>query len=68
MKRLMDEKVYLFVPPYLGSGETWLLTLPSASVEGKSSLREAADEALAKTLGGSGKVRSMGFGMIKSKD
>lgn len=49
MNRLLDEKLYLFVPHCLGSGDTWFL--PSSSVEGKLSLREAADDALAKTFG-----------------
>jgi len=49
LSRLMDEKLYLIVPHLLGTGNDWFL--PSSTVEGKSSLREAVDEALVKTIG-----------------
>lgn len=49
LNRLLDEKLYLFLPHFLGPSDVWFL--PTSSVEGKSSMREAADDALAKTLG-----------------
>lgn len=49
VNRLLDEKLYLFVPHLLGSGSS--LLLPSSDVDGKSSLREAADDALARVFG-----------------
>jgi len=49
LHRLMDEKLYLMVPHFLGPGKDWFL--PSAAVEGKSSLREAVDEAISRTFG-----------------
>jgi len=49
--RLLDEKLYLVVPQFMGPEDIWFV--PSCPVEGKASLREAVDEALAKTFGGS---------------
>jgi len=49
LTRHLDEKLYLVVPHFLGSGKDWFL--PSASVDGKSSLREAVDEAISRTFG-----------------
>lgn len=48
--RLLGEKLYLIVPQFMGPEDVWFL--PSCPVEGKASLREAVDEALAKTFGG----------------
>ena len=50
VNRLLDEKLYLIVPNLLDPGNDWFL--PTASVEGKSSLQEAVNEALVKTFGG----------------
>jgi len=69
VNRLLDEKLYLIVPNLLDPGNDWFL--PTASVEGKSSLREAVNEALVKTFGGAeavDRIQVMGnapFGFYK---